>query len=178
MAVRTPTVWAPPSGTGYVTPSDDSTVVTQSGLVIITQSGVELIINPDTYQAKYPTAWAAEIKNDTSWTPPSGEGYVTASTTDSIATQASSDITTQSGLTLIIEDESYQPKYATSWTESSKNDTHWLPPSGSGYVVNAGAYDLTTNLSDFIVTNSGDNIVTTPTYDINKYPTLWELSGE
>lgn len=58
-----------------------------------------------------------------------------------------------------------------------KNPTQWQPPSGTGYVVTTGTNFLVTNLGDFLTDNLGNFLVTTPTYTVPKYPTVWTASG-
>ena len=114
------------------------------------------------------------VKNPTIWTPPSGRGYVKPSSLASITTESGLTLTTQSGTTLTIEAEVYQPVYATGWTKSGKNNTTWQ--SNLGNII-IGNLLFTDNLGNFIVTNSGNNIVTTPTVNKLKSPTLWAATG-
>lgn len=58
-----------------------------------------------------------------------------------------------------------------------KNPTSWRPPSGQGYIITEGLLDFQDNSGNLLVTNSLDNIVTTPTYAIGKYATAWTASG-
>lgn len=117
------------------------------------------------------------VRNPTQWSPPSGEGYISQSTGAFLTTQSGITLETQSGIDLIISEDTYQPKFDTSWTLSTKETTSWRPPSGEGYVITEGNLQLVTNGGDSLVTNSGDNLVTNPTYDTNKNPTDWTESG-
>jgi hypothetical protein len=58
-----------------------------------------------------------------------------------------------------------------------KNPTQWEPPSGKGYVITIGFCFLVDNLGNFLVDNSQNNLVTTPTYTVPKYATLWTGTG-
>lgn len=58
-----------------------------------------------------------------------------------------------------------------------KNPTQWLPPSGSGYIVTVGTEFITTNAGVFLTDNLGDFLVTTPTYDVEKFATQWTGTG-
>jgi len=58
-----------------------------------------------------------------------------------------------------------------------KNPTKWRPQSGKGYVLTQGTLLFADNHGNHIVTNSGNNIVTTPTYVVPKYATAWIASG-
>lgn len=60
---------------------------------------------------------------------------------------------------------------------SVKNPTQWQPPSGSGYVVNIGVLNLVDNSGNFLVDNSQNPIVTTPTYAIPQFDTTWVETG-
>lgn len=90
-----------------------------------------------------------------------------------IATISGSVITTLSGTDITIEAETYTPKYPALWSVSSRNNTSWE----EGTVVTVNNQLFTDNLSNFLVTNAGDNIVTTPTYLANKTPSAWTVSG-
>lgn len=117
------------------------------------------------------------VRNPTQWSPPSGEGYISESSETNLLTQSSVDILTQDSQTILINPQSYQPKFDTSWTLSTKETTSWRPPSGEGYVITESNLQLVTNTGDYLVTNLGDNLVTNPTYDIPKNPTEWTESG-
>jgi len=117
------------------------------------------------------------VKNQTVWTPPSGRGYVKSITSDAIQTQSSINITDQSGNNLTIQAEKFVPVYATGWGKTTKKTTSWQPLSGQGYIKTIGNLLFTDNSGRFIITNSGNNIVTNPTIAINKYLTQWTASG-
>jgi hypothetical protein len=117
------------------------------------------------------------VKNPSLWTPPSGEGYIIPSTGDPITTQSGVDILTQSKEELIINPNTYSPKYPGAWTLTTKETTSWTPASGAGYVVNIGNENLETNSDELLITNSGNFLVTNPTYNIPKNPSQWTYTG-
>jgi hypothetical protein len=166
------TNWSPPSGKGYVKTSTGS-ITTQSGLELLTQSGVGLLINPEVYTPEAPTSWSATSKEETSWTPPSGEGYIESSGDLSIKTQSGLELLTQSLFPLTMNPNVYKSKFPAGWTLTPKYKTGWTPPDGQGYVITVGAEDLTTNSGFHITDNLGNQIVTTPTYDKSKNTTRW-----
>ena len=54
-----------------------------------------------------------------------------------------------------------------------KNVTAWLPPSGAGYDTQVSAYNLTDNLGNLLVDNSGNQLVTTTTVILPKNTGIW-----
>lgn len=58
-----------------------------------------------------------------------------------------------------------------------KNPTQWQAPSGTGFIITTGTNFLTDNLGNFLTDNLGNFLVTTPTYAVPKYTTLWTESG-
>lgn len=113
------------------------------------------------------------VRNQTQWAAPSGTGFVTPSDSDDITTQAGTVITTEALDDIIINPETWQPKYQTDWTLADKEDTIWQDQT----VVTVGAENLSTNLSELLTDNLGNYIVTTTTYDTPKSQTVWTASG-
>lgn len=58
-----------------------------------------------------------------------------------------------------------------------KNPTTWIPGNGKGHVSNVGLLDFQDNLGNLIITNSLNNIVTTPLQVIPEHATIWTASG-
>lgn len=116
------------------------------------------------------------VKTPTQWSPPSGIGYINPSSGALIVSQSGISITSQSGVSLIVNSEVYQPEFLTSWTLTPKNRSNWQPGSGQGYLVNVGNENFVTNNGLFLTDNLGNQVVTTPTYDIGKYATKWTES--
>lgn len=118
------------------------------------------------------------VRNPTKWAPPSGRGYISSSTGSNITTQASVDLTTQSGSTLTINPSIYKQPYATAWAKSSKNKTGWQRASGTGYIINAGNKFILTNNGFSLADNLGNLLATTTIYEIDKYATSWNKSSK
>ena len=111
------------------------------------------------------------VKNPTQWQAPSGTGYFNNTGGKNITTLAGANLTTLALVQLATDTEVYQPKFASSWTSTSKNKSQWTPGSGAGYVL------FVTNSGNFLITNSGNNIVTNPTYNAPKNASVWTPSG-
>ena len=58
-----------------------------------------------------------------------------------------------------------------------KNPAQWTPPSGTGFVLSQGNLLLIDNTGKFLIDNLANKIVTTPTYNVPRYPTTWTGSG-
>lgn len=116
MAVRTPTQWQAPSGTGYVTPSTLADLSTQSGVTLSTQAGVNININPNVYKPKYYDAWIKSGRNTTSWTPPSGTGYVVQQANLLFTDNSGIFIVTNTGNNLVTNTTYNKAKADTLWT--------------------------------------------------------------
>lgn len=110
------TQWMAPSGTGYFETSGDIDLRTQSGVMLLTQEGIPILLNPEVYEPKFKTTWILDSKQDTFWVPPSGTGYITASTGNALTTQSGVDLLTQSGEVITINPDIYIPKSITDWT--------------------------------------------------------------
>lgn len=117
------------------------------------------------------------LKNPTEWQAPSGTGYFAPSSGAALTTLSGSTLTTLSLVSLTIDTEVYSPKFPASWALTGKNDSQWIPNGGEGYVIDAGALNIVTNSGLFLTDNLGNAIVTTPTYDVPKYPSLWAEAG-
>ena len=117
------------------------------------------------------------VKNLTQWAPPSGTGFISASTGAAITTQSLLNLTTQSGTNLTLSADVFKPRYATSWTKATKGKTSWNTSSGTGYVITVATKNIVTNAGLFLVDNSGNFIVTTTTYNVPRNLTQWTLSG-
>lgn len=117
------------------------------------------------------------LKNPAKWIAPSGTGFLSRSGGLGLTTLSGKQLTTLSGVSLTTDELVYSQKSLNSWTPTEKNQSQWIPRGGQGYVLNAGSIFLTDNLGNFIVDNSGNNLVTTPIYTIPKNPTLWSESG-
>lgn len=113
------------------------------------------------------------VKNPTQWKAPSGTGFFAQSGGASITTLSGSTLTTLSGTSLLTDIEVYSPKHTTGWTNTAKGKEKWTP----GYAVLVGTEIFTDNSANFLVTNSGNNIVTTTTYQVNKKSTAWAATG-
>lgn len=116
-------------------------------------------------------------KQITKWYPLGGKGYITSSDSGDITTLSGIPLVTLSGVNLIVNVNIYTPKATTTWTKTAKNTTSWRPLGGNGYIATQGTLLFTDNLGNFIVDNSGNNIVTTPTYVTPKNVTIWTASG-
>lgn len=119
----------------------------------------------------------ALVRNPTQWMAPSGTGYFSLNGGLNLTTLAGAELTTLSGTLLLSDTYVYNPKFNTSWASTGKSNTGWQPVGGVGYVVNVGTETFTDNLGDFLITNSGNNIVTTPTHTTGKNATAWTASG-
>lgn len=117
------------------------------------------------------------VKNPTQWIAPSGTGYTTAKGGLSITTLSSSQLTTLAGSSFVTDTGIYTTKADTSWSVTGKSSTSWNPLLGGGFTVTVGTKLFTDNLGDFLITNSGNNLVTTTTYDVPKYATAWTATG-
>lgn len=117
------------------------------------------------------------VRNPTQWMAPSGTGTFAQSGQPDITTLSGALLTTLSGTLLITEPYTYKPKFDTSWSGTTKSNTSWQPNLGVGYVVSVGTETFTDNLGNFLVTNAGSNIVTTPTYTTGKNATSWSATG-
>lgn len=142
------------------------------------------------------------VKNPTQWGAPEGNGYVNQAgnhlalgtpAPSKITTQSGVDILTQGGEDLLINPNTFTFKSTTSWTKESKADSQWIPKGGYGYVysnlnyqaagqegvpVIPGIKPITDNLGNFLVDNSGNNLVTNDTIVIiGKFLTQWTESG-
>lgn len=75
-------------------------------------------------------------------------------------------------------DEMGDSIYSESSTISTvSSQTQWVPLSGEGYVINIGFENISDNLNNLLIDNSGNYLVTTSTYDIPKNATVWTPSG-
>lgn len=113
------------------------------------------------------------VKNPTTWSPPNRWGYPDESSGTTLETQSGVTLITQSEEELIINDSVVTNNPVTSWDVSSRTDTEWQDET----VVYVGAQNLTDNLGNYLVTNDGDNLVTTDNYNVPKTPTEWTASG-
>lgn len=114
------------------------------------------------------------VKNITTWIESSKVGAVSASDGSNLVLQDDvTPLTTQSLIDLIINDAVIIPRQTTAWTKTAKNTTQWQPTMGNGYVVNQGTLTITDNFGNLLTDNSGDFIVTTPTYTTGKNATVW-----
>lgn len=117
------------------------------------------------------------VKNPTQWQAPSGTGYFNNTGGKNITTLAGANLTTLALVQLTTDVEVYQPKFASTWTLTSKNKSQWTPGSGAGYVLTVGNELFVTNSGSFLITNSSNNIVTNPTYNTPKNASVWTPSG-
>jgi hypothetical protein len=117
------------------------------------------------------------VRQPTQWQAPSGTGYFNANGGVNLTTLSGSNLTTLSLVQLTTDALTYSPKYASSWTVSTRNKTSWTPPSGSGYVVQQGTLDLVTNSGAYLVDNLSNNLVTNTTYNKGKFATQWTAVG-
>jgi hypothetical protein len=113
------------------------------------------------------------VRNPTQWQAPSGTGYFSLSGGLNFATIAGAQLTTLAGTLLVTDADVYIPKYQVSWTLTGRNTTQWE----AGYVTTVGTEDFADNLGNLITDNSGNNIVTTPTYAKSKNATAWTATG-
>jgi len=118
MAVRNPTVWTPPSGTGFAIPSTGAAIQTQSLSNLTTESGTTLNIQPQTYKQRYATSWNQSTKNRSKWQPPSGNGYIVTVGTRYIISNSNSFIITNGGDNLVTNTTYTSPRNITQWTIS------------------------------------------------------------
>lgn len=118
MAVRNPTIWTSPSGTGYTTPSTGAAIQTQSLSNLTTQSGTTLNIQPQTYKGRNTTSWNNSSKNKTSWNTPSGTGYVIIVANQYIITNDGKFIVTNSGNFIVTTTTYNKARNLTQWTLS------------------------------------------------------------
>lgn len=58
-AVKNPTQWRPPNGSGYVITTGNNFLITNSSNFLVTNSGNFLITTPTYVVPKYKTAWTA-----------------------------------------------------------------------------------------------------------------------
>jgi hypothetical protein len=117
------------------------------------------------------------LKTPTKWEAPSGTGFFNPSNGGAITTLSGSSLTTLSGSVLVIDAQVYSPKHSTAWAKTGKNDTHWMPPSGEGYVVNQKGVNLADNLGNLLTDNLGNFLIVNPTYTTPKNLTAWTESG-
>lgn len=144
------------------------------------------------------------VRTPTKWYAPLGNGYVNVASNNiylnpfgqyeppQITTQSKINLLTQAGVQLLINPNVYAPKNHDLWTSTGKGRTSWIPKSGEGYVFTSlnyqgamqqgfplipGTNQITDNKGDFFVTNTGQNIVTTPVIVVGKFATLWQATG-
>lgn len=113
------------------------------------------------------------VRNTTQWTPPSGTGYVVTIGNEDLVTNSGLFITDNLG-NFIVTTPTYDiPKYKTSWTQSSKNDTGWTNKTATV----STSYTLADSSSNSLVDASGNTLVDNGEVLSGKSPTVWTLSG-
>jgi hypothetical protein len=113
------------------------------------------------------------VRNPTTWTPPTGSGYVEEQGNLNIITNSGKYITTNSGNKLVTNTTYNIPKFATKYTITSKNPTTFIP----SYVTDVSQYNIVDQLSNFIVDQLGNFIVSGLISVTPKNSTLWTPSG-
>jgi hypothetical protein len=86
--------------------------------------------------------------------------------------QAGDTLTTQSGTNIDLNPNLITPEPHSSWTAATRVTTSWLQPQNTT-MITVGTELFIDNLGNFLVTNGGDNLVTTTTYQQPKYATAW-----
>lgn len=118
MAVRNPTVWTPPSGTGFETPSTGADISSQAGVTISTQADVDIQIESGTYTPRYKAAWTNSSKSLDQWTPGSGAGFVVTVGNKLFVTNSGNFLVTNSGNQLVTNPTYNTPKNPSQWALS------------------------------------------------------------
>jgi len=177
MPVRNPTVWTSPNGTGFTSSSTGAVIQTQGLNNLTTQAGTTITIQPQIHINKYSTSWTQSTKNKSKWQPANGRGTVVNVGNELILTNTGFNLADNLG-NMFVSTPTYNTSLnTTGWNKSSKNNTSWNTPLGTGQVITIGTQYIITNDGRFIVTNNGNFIVTTPTYNKSKNLTNWTLSG-
>lgn len=110
------TNWYPPSGTGYISGSDDGNITTLSGISITTLSGINLIVDANIYNPKFPTVWTKSTKEVTAWRPLRGGGYVVSQGTLDFVSNLGNYIVDNLGNNIVTTSTYTTGKNPTVWT--------------------------------------------------------------
>lgn len=114
------------------------------------------------------------MKIPTAWRP--RDSGTTSATSGAILTQASEQITTQTGDRLVITESLVTGPLATSWTNPIKGATAWKPKdSGTTTTVNSGVI-RTTQTGDTRITQDGNTRILNESVVSGKIPTSWTES--
>jgi len=116
--MKNPTQWLAPNGQGYFSSSNGGPITTLSGSTLTTLSGSSLIIDSEVYSPKYASLWTKTGKNQTQWTPGSGQGYVINQGNLFIQDNLGNFITDNSGNNLVTNTSYNVPKYLTAWSDT------------------------------------------------------------